>query len=129
MTKSILSAGMVLRAMLLASKEVTEITKRVYPIMSEEGKFPYIVYRRSGIEATHVTDGRPSDLAHFDVWCYADNYGESVALAEAARSALDSRSGEINGLRIRRFEVVDASEDIATNTGAKVQILKVTAKI
>lgn len=127
---SIISAGQVLRAALLASEDVRAITRRVYPIISDdEGKFPYIVYRRAGVDPTAVTKGRPVDVAVFDVWCYAEGYSQSVALAEAVREALDGKGYTAGDMTVRRFSLIDASEDVATSTGARVQILKITAKI
>ena len=49
--KSSLSAGIVIRAVLLEDADVSARTKKVFPIAVDTAELPYIVYRRISLDS------------------------------------------------------------------------------
>lgn len=110
-TETSLSAGRIVRELLLASENVTAITSTVYPVVADEAVLPYIVYRRTALSQTATKSGQfGADSIRVDVVCYASSYGESVALAEAVRGVLDCVAGDSEGLVLRSCYLEDAEE-------------------
>lgn len=111
--KTILSAGLVIRRALLEDEHVRAITEDVFPVVTNEGaRMPYIVYQRDGLDQDANKGRGRCDRATISVECYTEGYGESVALAEAVRNALDGlqMEDEENGLSLRSCVLDDASE-------------------
>ncbi len=85
-----LSAGAIIRDILLNDEAVKGITDKVFPIVIDEAKLPYILYRRSALRHDPTKAGYPgADTVELEVVCYTARYAESVELAEAVRNALD----------------------------------------
>lgn len=130
--KSSLSAGEIIRAILLEDTEVSKRTKKIYPIVqvSTEAILPYIAYRRMALTANPQKAGQPgADTIQFEVVCYTAKYPEGVELAEAVRGALDHIESEHNGLRLRSCDLADSQEDYDTEGGAYMQQLIFNIKI
>lgn len=88
--KTSLSVGEDIRETLLGDADVTVLTQKVIPVATDEALLPYIVYRRSGLEEKPVKNrGIGSDVVSVEISCLAATYPESIALAEAARNALE----------------------------------------
>lgn len=85
-----LSAGAIIRDILLNDESVRNITDKVFPIVIDEAKLPYILYRRSALRHDPTKAGYPgADTVELEVVCYTARYAESIELAEAVRNALD----------------------------------------
>lgn len=85
-----LSAGAIIRDILLNDESVRNITDKVFPIVIDEAKLPYILYRRSALRHDPTKAGHPgADTVELEVVCYTARYAESIELAEAVRNALD----------------------------------------
>lgn len=125
--RTALSAGIVVRDMLLADEEVTSRTTRIFPIVIDEAKTPYILYRRASLQHNPTKSGSPgADTIIMEVECYTSNYAEGIELAEAVRRALDYKQGEKDGTKIRSC-VFDGSEEGWEND-AYIQHLDFTIK-
>lgn len=109
--RSILSAGVALFDML--SRGLGDGVTRVYPVVIDEARLPYVAFRRSGLSQTAVQKGRGAFSAVFEVGCYAADYAGSVRLAERVRALLDGARYEGGGLAVRSCELVNASEEWA----------------
>ena len=100
--KSSLSAGEIIRAVLLADPEVKSRTNKIFPVIADSAELPYIVYRRSEMEVAPIKAGLSgADTLQMEILCYASRYGDSVELAEAVRGALDLKPAEHAGLSMR----------------------------
>ena len=109
--KTCLSAGIVINDMLRNDDAVKGIVTDVFPVMSTEAAIlPYVVYRRTQMNAEPVKTGRPADTTYVEVICYAKSYIESITLAEAVRAALDCKKYEKNGLSMRHCMMTDSEE-------------------
>ena len=127
MSKSILSAGEIIRHMLLESQAVAAITNKVFPVAVDNADLPYIVYRRMDMRQVPTANGRGADTGTYQVLCCADGYTASVDLAEAVREAIDGKQGEYEGLRLRMCNLTNSDE--AWDADAFVQRLIFTIKI
>lgn len=126
-SKSSLSAGEIIRAMLIADSEVMAHTSKVFPVVEDKAELPYIVYRRTQLEQTPTKAGHGADTVGIEILCYTAGYTEGVELAEAVRSALDNRQGETDGLAMRSCYLTDSEE--AWQDDAYVQQLVFNVKI
>lgn len=105
-----LSAGLVIREVLLDSPQVTAITGKVFPVVTDEARLPYVVYRRASL-SRHPSNAGGADTIAVEVACFADGYAASLELAEAVRDALDYTScTHDSGLRLRSCTLIDAEE-------------------
>ena len=110
-SKTSLSAGMVIRAVLLENAEVAKRTNKVFPVVTDSAELPYILYRRASMAATPQKSGQPMpDEMMMEILCFTERYSEGVELAEAVRGALDCVTAEHNGLRLRSCYLTDSEE-------------------
>lgn len=110
-SKTSLSAGMVIRAALLENAEVAKRTNKVFPVVTDSAELPYILYRRASMTATPQKSGQPMpDETMMEILCFAERYSEGVELAEAVREALDCVTAEHNGLRLHSCYLTDSEE-------------------
>lgn len=128
--KSSLSAGAIVRALLLDTPLVRERGVKVFPVFqpSEKAILPYIDYRRASLVATPVKGvARTPDTIELVLNVYTARYAEGVELAEAVRAALDCRRAQADGLTMRSCCLTDSSEDYQAD--AYIQQLIFTIRI
>lgn len=125
--KSSLSAGKIIRAMLIEDSEVMARANKVFPVVEDSAELPYIVYRRTQLEQDPTKGRRGADTVGIEILCYTKGYTEGVELAEAVRGALDGAQGESDGLVMRSCYLADSEE--AWQDDAYVQQLVFNVKI
>lgn len=126
--KTSLSAGAVIREILLADADVRRRTNKIFPVVTSKAELPYILYRRAALQHNPTKAGLPgADTVTMEVFCYTANYADGVELAEAVRKALDYAQGEKDGLVMRSCTLVDSEEDFTDD--AFVQCLSFNVKI
>ena len=125
--KTSLSAGEIIRSILISDAEVMARAHKIYPVIVDSAELPYIVYRRTQLEQDPVKGRRGADTVGIEVLCYTAHYTEGVELAEAVRGALDGLQGETNGLVMRGCYLSDSEE--AWQDDAYVQQLLFNVKI
>lgn len=125
--KSSLSAGEIIRAILMADSEVVARANKIFPVVEDNAELPYIVYRRTQLEQVPTKAGRGADMVGIEILCYTGGYTEGVELAEAVRGALDGAQGESGGLVMRSCYLSDSEE--AWQDDAYVQQLVFNVKI
>lgn len=109
--KTSLSAGSIIRDILLSNEEVKRRTNKVFPIVIDKAQLPYILYRRAALAHNPTKQGMPgADTVTMEVVCYTAKYAEGVELAEAVRQALDYASGEHDGVKMRSCTLADSEE-------------------
>lgn len=126
-SKSSLSAGEIIRAVLISDPEVTARAKKVYPVVEDTAELPYVVYRRTQLEQGQVKGRRGNDNVTIEVLCYTKGYTEGVELAEAVRDALDNKTAESDGLVMRSCYLTDSEE--AWQDDAYLQVLVFNVKM
>ena len=126
-SKSSLSAGEIIRAVLTSDPEVTARAKKLYPVVEDTAELPYVVYRRTQLEQGQVKGRRGNDNVTIEVLCYTKGYTEGVELAEAVRDALDNKTAESDGLVMRSCYLTDSEE--AWQDDAYLQVLVFNVKM
>lgn len=126
-SKTSLSAGEIIRAILANDAEVTARATKIYPVVEDRADLPYIVYRRTQLKQDPTKGGRGADTVGIEILCYTKQYTEGVELAEAVRDALDGAQGETDGLVMRSCYLEDSEE--AWQDDAYVQQLVFNVKI
>lgn len=123
-----LSAGAVIRAVLLQDEEVNKRTTKIFPVATDQAELPYILYRRSALEVNPQKSGQPgSDLVQMEVLCFTARYSEGVELAEAVRSALDFVTATHEGQTLRSCYLAESEETFEAD--AYIQQLVFNIKI
>ena len=129
--KTSLSAGVLIRELLLDSAEVTARTNKVYPVATDKAELPYILYRRASMEQNPQKTGNPgADTVQMEVICFAADYDDCLELAEAVRGALDNKRDmqtDDETLTMRSCLLVDSEE--AWQDDAYVQQLIFNMKV
>lgn len=127
-SKSSLSAGELIRAVLIEDAEVSRRINNVFPVVIEDKAIlPYIVYRRAQLEKGLVKNERGNDIVTMQIQCFTEGYTEGVELAEAVRDALDGVQIEHEGLTMRACDLSDSEE--AWTDDAYVQTLVFSCKM
>jgi hypothetical protein len=126
-SKSSLSAGEIICAILVNDAEVMARAKKVYPVVEDTAELPYLVYRRTSLKQDLVKGRRGADTVSIEVLCYTEHYTEGAELAEAVRDALDGRQYDGDDLAMRSCYLEDSEE--AWQDDAYVQQLVFTIKI
>lgn len=126
--KTSLSAGAIIRAVLLEDAEVAARTNKVFPVATDSADLPYILYRRTSLSPNPQKSGQPvADEIQIEVICFTERYSEGVELAEAVRAALDQVSAVHEGMRLRSCYLLDSEE--AYQDDAFVQQLVFSARM
>lgn len=125
--KTSLSAGSLIRELLLSDSEVVKRANKVFPIATSEAKLPYILYRRSRLSHDPVKQRAGADTVEVELVCYTEKYKDGLELAEAVRAALENKSYSSNGMTMRSCYLSDSSEGY--DSDAFVQDLIFTIKI
>lgn len=126
-SKSSLSAGEIIRDILVNNAEVAARANKVFPVVEDSAELPYIVYRRTQLEQEPAKGRRGADTVGIEILCYTQHYTEGVELAEAVRDALDGAQGEKDGLIMRSCYLADSEE--AWQDDAYVQQLVFNVKM
>jgi hypothetical protein len=109
-TKTSLSAGEIIRHILVNDADVKRLSRNVFPVASFDARLPYIVYRRAQMEQSPRKIGIGADTVSIEVICYTEQYTPGVELAEAVRKALDGAQAEVDGIAMRSCSLVDSEE-------------------
>ena len=74
-TKTSLSAGAIIREILLGDEDVKRRTNKIFPIVINKAELPYILYRRAALQHNPTKAGLPgADTVTMEVFCYTANY-------------------------------------------------------
>ncbi len=124
--KTSLSAGSIIRDMLLKDTEVKKRTNKVFPVATDTAVLPYILYRRAALEQNPAKTGYPgSDTVVIEVVCYTEKYADGIELAEAVRAALDGKQGEKDGVVMRSCMLSDSEEGYDSDAYAQQLVFRV----
>ena len=97
--------------------------KNVYAVIADNGtSFPFISYKRSSGFSQCDKDGIYSAQSTIDIMVAAEEYEESVDLADKVLNTMESTSGQVKGFNISRIRMIDSNESYIEN--AFVQEMK-----
>lgn len=111
---------------ILAKNNIT----KVFPLVADEGTtFPFIVYKRSGLEPSNTKDRyNYSELATLDIIIAASTYQESINLTEKVKDILEHNRGIYNDINIGDITLDDADEDYIEDTFIQKLTFKIEIK-
>lgn len=94
------------------------VVNKIYPLIANQGTtFPFIVYKRTGIEPLTSKDKFIcNEITSVDVIIASDRYDESIELAELVQDALNGKRGTYSGINIIDINLISADEDYIEDT-------------
>ena len=97
---------------------ILEGIDNVYPlVVDKDVKFPFVVYRRTGMQAANTKDRYNfSEIANVEVIVASDKYTESIDTALKVMYRLEHTRGVFNDINISEIELTDAREDFIEDT-------------
>lgn len=126
--KTSLSAGEIIRTLLLENAEVATRVNKIFPVYTNEAILPYIAYRRAGFSSNPQKSGQPgADEIQMEILCYTQRYSDGVELAEAVRTTLDYATAPSGPHRLRACYLTGCEE--AYQDDAYIQQLIFTIKL
>ena len=89
MSKTSLSAGEIVRELLISNDVLKSKVTKIFPVITDKAKLPYISYRKIGFSQDLTKSGRGADTITMQVSVYAESYKQSLELSELVRESLD----------------------------------------
>ena len=124
--KTSLSAGSIIRDILLKDAEVKKRTNKIFPVATDTAVLPYILYRRASMGQNPTkAGGHGADTVKIEIVCYTEKYSDGVELAEAVRAALDGKQGEKDGLTMRSCMLTDSEEGYDSDAYAQQLVFNI----
>lgn len=124
-SKTSLSAGSLIREILLNDPEVAKRVNKIFPIATSEARLPYILYRRSAMSQDLVKRGRGADTVDIELICYTEKYIDGLELAEAVRAALDGKQYSKDGMEMRSCVLTDSEEGYDSDAFAQQLLFQI----
>ena len=100
------------------AKIIDSVEHKIYPLIADTGTtFPFIVYRRTGIEPSDSKDRFIySENTYVEVVIASDKYNESIEIADLVKDALQGKKGNYSGINIYDIRMTNADEDYIEDT-------------
>lgn len=100
------------------AKIIDSVEHKIYPLIADTGTtFPFIVYRRTGIEPSDSKDRFIySEDTYVEVVIASDKYNESIEIADLVKDALQGKKGNYSGINIHDIRMTNADEDYIEDT-------------
>ena len=114
-----LQVGKVIFDILSNDPQVTQrVNSKIFPLVAENNTtFPFIVYKRTGIEPQTSKDRMiHREETNVDVIIISDTYNDSIEVADLVKTALTGKNGIFSGISVKDIEFIDASEDFQDET-------------
>ena len=114
-----LQVGKVIFDILSNDPQVTQrVNNKIFPLVAENNTtFPFIVYKRTGIEPQTSKDRMiHREETNVDVIIISDTYNDSIEVADLVKTALTGKNGVFSGISVKDIEFIDASEDFQDET-------------
>ena len=113
-----LQIGKAVYNILSNSKDVVaKVNNKIYPLVAEnETTFPFIIYKRTGIEQISSKDKFVfSEDVQVTIMIASDKYNESIELADLVKTALINKKN-FKETDIQEISLYDADEDYIQDT-------------
>jgi hypothetical protein len=103
------------------------VQTKVFPLVVEDGtEYPFIVYRRNGVNSICTKDFHLEDEIAVDILCISNDYKESVEVAKTVLSALEDK--QFATYNIISIKLNNAYEDYVDNTFVQTLEFTITIK-
>ena len=104
-----------------------KVNQKIFPLIANEGTtFPFIIYKRSGLEPATTKDRYVyKESVYVEVVIAAESYNESIDIADVVRSAFINKQGNISGIEVQGIELTTADEDYIEDTFTQTLTFKI----
>ena len=87
-------------------------------MVADEGTtFPFIVYRRTGLQPASTKDRyNYKEMASLEIIVAAENYTDSIQLAEKVKNILEHTRGTYNDIKVGEISLSESDEDYIEDT-------------
>lgn len=101
---------------------------QIYPLVADnDAKFPFIIYKRTGLVSYICKDGTYQDDVTIEIKVVSDKYSVGITLANLIRSLIQRPYNTYGDIEINDVTINFASEDFIEN--AYIQTMQFTLKI
>ena len=105
------------------------IQAKIYRIIADSNaKYPFVIYRRSGLVTTTTKDGITYQDVDVEIVVESDKYAVGLELADQVCSILTREDVEFEGIYIEDAKIMSATEDFIDNEGF-IQRFTITFRI
>lgn len=114
-----LQIGKAIYQLLSENTAVTDrVQNKIYPLIADTGTtFPFIIYKRTGIEPSDSKDRFIyNEDTYVDVVIASDKYNESIEIADLVKVALQGKKGNYSNIEVYDIRMTDADEDYIEDT-------------
>lgn len=121
--------GLAVKGLLEADDAVVGyVGDKIYPVyLTKDEVCPFILYRRESVTPNYTKDRHSTgDDVIVEVSVLAENYGESIEIADAVRVALEKRKYKSDQITVSNIDMIQAQEDYVD--GVYVQVLNFRLK-
>ena len=103
-----------------------KVGNNIYALVASENcTFPFVVFKRNNMTVEYNKDGVAHNMVDVQVIIGADNYANSVEVAQIVRSELELKKGTFNGVKIIDSKVISVEEDYVKNSFAQSIIFSI----
>ncbi len=97
---------------------IQRVSSKIFPLVAENNTtFPFIVYKRTGIEPQTSKDKLiHKEETNVEVNIMSDTYNDSIEVADLVKTALTGKKGIFSGIAVQDIIFTDASEDFQDDT-------------
>ena len=123
-----LDIGKYIYNILSGNDYITQENVQIYPLVADnDAKFPFIIYKRTGLVSYICKDGTYQDDVTIEIKVVSDKYSVGIALANLIRSLIQRPYNTYGDIEINDVTINFASEDFIEN--AYIQTMQFTLKI
>jgi len=113
---------------LSADSTLTQMGVHIYPLIADnDAKFPFIIYKRTGLSSSICKDGTYEDIVTMEIKVVTDKYSVGIQIANIIRSLLQKPFARYGDMEISDVSIDFAGEDFIEN--AFIQTMQLNLKI
>jgi nitrogen regulatory protein PII-like uncharacterized protein len=123
-----LNIGQYIYNRLNSAQSLKPLNVKIYPLIADnDAKFPFIVYKRTGMTSELTKDGSCQDDVVVEIKVVTDTYSDGVFIASIVRELIQRQYVRFDSYEINDVTLNFANEDFIEN--AYVQTMQFTLKI
>ena len=123
-----LEIGKYINNILSSNVDLQNLGVKVYPLIADnDAKFPFIVYRRTGLTSSSTKDGIYQDTVTIEIKIVTDKYSTGIQIANIVRNLIQVPYARYGAMEIDDVAINFANEEFTEN--AFIQNMKFILQI
>jgi nitrogen regulatory protein PII-like uncharacterized protein len=123
-----LNIGQYIYNRLNSAKALKPLNVKIYPLIADnDAKYPFIIYKRTGMTSELTKDGSCQDDVVIEIKVVTDKYADGVFIASIVRELIQRQYVRFDSYEINDVTLNFANEDFIEN--AYIQTMQFTLKI